>query len=154
MEEIATRRTSVMEELRVELTGFEAGEGLSRFVEGHGFQSHVFRFSWSEPTLSIDLELPYACVLDDAEEQAADDAEIAASIRMAILLMAAAGNGTLLQEGEGRLAVFHDDDTLGWAIYDSEGNFLDDAEDWDSLVARLENAVPDEAESAVSIIWP
>ena len=154
MEEIATRRTSVMEELRVELTGFEAGEGLSRFVEGHGLQSHVFRFRWSEPTLSIDLELPYACVLSDAEEQAADDAEIAASIRMAILLMVAAGSGTLLLDGEGRLAVFHDGDALGWAVYDVEGNLLDDAEDWETLVARLENAVPNNAENAVTIIWP
>ncbi|MBR4674513.1 MAG: hypothetical protein IKP00_08615 [Victivallales bacterium] len=141
-------------ELRAALICLDAGENLSHFVEGHGLQSQVFRFSWSEPTLSIDLELPYACVLEDAEEQAADNEEIAASIRMAILLMVAAGNGTLLQDGEGRLAVFHDDDTLGWAVYDSDGYLLDDADDWDTLVARLENAVPSDVENAVSIIWP
>ncbi|MBR4221501.1 MAG: hypothetical protein IKR81_10110 [Victivallales bacterium] len=147
-------RMNVIAELRASLTSLDAGEGLSSFVEGHGLQSQLFRFSWSEPTLSIDLELPYACVLEDEEEQAADDAEIAASIRMAILLMVAAGSGTLLLDGEGRLAVFHDGDSLGWAVYDVEGNLLDDAEDWETLVARLENAVPNNAENAVTIIWP
>ena len=153
MEEDSPRMNAIAE-LRASLISLDAGEGLSRFVEGHGLQSQVFRFSWSEPTLSIDLELPYACVLEDSEEQAADKEEIAASIRMAILLMVAAGNGTLLQDGEGRLAVFHDADTLGWSIYDSDGYLLDDAEDWDTLVARLENAVPSDVENAVSIIWP
>ena len=154
MEEIAKHRTSVMDELRVELASFEAGEGLSRFVEGHGLQSLRFSFSWIEPTLSIDLELPYARVLSPEEEQASDDAEILASIRMAILLMMAAGNGTLLQDGEARLTVANDGEALGWAVYDANGYILDQAEDWDALVARLENAGPKDAETDMSIILP
>ena len=99
MEETSSQRISIMDDLRAELKGFEAGEGLSRFTGGHGLQSNVFRFSWDEPMLRIDLELPYACVLSEDEQQADDDAEISASMRMAILLLSAAEKGTLLQDG-------------------------------------------------------
>ena len=143
-----------MDDLRAELEGFEAGEGLSRFTGGHGLQSNVFRFSWDEPMLRIDLELPYACVLSEDEQQADDDAEISASMRMAILLLSAAEKGTLLQDGEARLVVTHDDDDLWWGVYDAEGNLLDESEEWDSLAARLENALVDDAENALTFIRP
>lgn len=142
-----------MDDLRAELEGFEVGEGLSRFTGGHGLQSNVFRFSWDEPMLRIDLELPYACVLSEDEQQADDDAEISASMRMAILLLSAAEKGTLLQDGEARLVVTHDDD-LWWGVYDADGNLLDESEEWDSLAARLENALADDAENALTFIWP
>ncbi len=154
MEENESQRMSVIEELRAELNGFEAGEGLSRFVDGHGLQSNMFRFDWDDPMLRISFELPYACVLSEEEQQADDNAEISASIRMAILLLVAAEGGTLLQEGEARLSVTHDGDSFGWAVYDADGYLLDDAEEWDSLAARLENTVSSDAENAVSIIWP
>lgn len=143
-----------MDDLRAELEGFEAGEGLSRFTGGHGLQSNVFCFSWDEPMLRIDLELPYACVLSEDEQQADDDAEISASMRMAILLLSAAEKGTLLQDGEARLVVTHDDDDLWWGVYDADGNLLDESEEWDSLAARLENALADDAENALTFIWP
>ena len=143
-----------MDDLRAELEGFEAGEGLSRFTGGHGLQSNVFRFSWDEPMLHIDLELPYACVLSEDEQQADDDAEISASMRMAILLLSAAEKGTLLLDGEARLVVTHDDDDLWWGVYDADGNLLDESEEWDSLAARLENALADDAENALTFIWP
>ncbi|MBQ7178653.1 MAG: hypothetical protein IJS08_14660 [Victivallales bacterium] len=82
----------------------------------------MFRFDWDEPVLRISLELPWACVLSDEEQQVGNDAEISASIRMAILLLVAGEKGTLLQEGEARLTVTNDDDTLWWAVYDAEGN--------------------------------
>ena len=154
MEETSSQRISIMDDLRAELEGFEAGEGLSRFTGGHGLQSNVFRFSWDEPMLRIDLELPYACVLSEDEQQADDDAEISASMRMAILLLSAAEKGTLLQDGEARLVVTHDDDDLWWGVYDAEGNLLDESEEWDSLAARLENALVDDAENALTFIWP
>ena len=154
MEETSSQRISIMDDLRAELEGFEAGEGLSRFTGGHGLQSNVFRFSWDEPMLRIDLELPYACVLSEDEQQADDDAEISASMRMAILLLSAAEKGTLLQDGEARLVVTHDDDDLWWGVYDADGNLLDVSEEWDSLAARLENALADDAENALTFIWP
>ncbi len=154
MEETSSQRISIMDDLRAELKGFEAGEGLSRFTGGHGLQSNVFRFSWDEPMLRIDLELPYACVLSEDEQQADDDAEISASMRMAILLLSAAEKGTLLQDGEARLVVTHDDDDLWWGVYDADGNLLDESEEWDSLAARLENALADDAENALTFIWP
>ena len=154
MEETSSQRISIMDDLRAELEGFEAGEGLSRFTGGHGLQSNVFRFSWDEPMLRIDLELPYACVLSEDEQQADDDAEISASMRMAILLLSAAEKGTLLQDGEARLVVTHDDDDLWWGVYDADGNLLDVSEEWDSLAARLENALTDDAENALTFIWP
>ena len=154
MEETSSQRISIMDDLRAELEGFEAGEGLSRFTGGHGLQSNVFRFSWDEPMLRIDLELPYACVLSEDEQQADDDAEISASMRMAILLLSAAEKGTLLQDVEARLVVTHDDDDLWWGVYDADGNLLDESEEWDSLAARLENALADDAENALTFIWP
>ena len=154
MEETSSQRISIMDDLRAELEGFEAGEGLSRFTGGHGLQSNVFRFSWDEPMLRIDLELPYACVLSEDEQQADDDAEISASMRMAILLLSAAEKGTLLLDGEARLVVTHDDDDLWWGVYDADGNLLDESEKWDSLAARLENALADDAENALTFIWP
>ena len=154
MEETSSQRISIMDDLRAELEGFEAGEGLSRFTGGHGLQSNVFRFSWDEPMLRIDLELPYACVLSEDEQQADDDAEISASMRMAILLLSAAEKGTLLQDGEARLVVTHDNDDLWWGVYDADGNLLDESEEWDSLAARLENALADDAENALTFIWP
>ena len=154
MENIATQRKNTIDELHGALAQLESGEGLSRFVEGHGLNSNYFSFSWSEPTLDIDIELPYACVLTEADEQADDDAEISASIRMAILLLIAAGNGTLLQDGEARLSVFNDGDSIGWTVYGTDDDILDDAEEWDSLAARLENAVPVDDKNSKSIIWP
>ena len=154
MEETSSQRISIMDDLRAELEGFEAGEGLSRFTGGHGLQSNVFCLSWDEPMLRIDLELPYACVLSEDEQQADDDAEISASMRMAILLLSAAEKGTLLQDGEARLVVTHDDDDLWWGVYDADGNLLDESEEWDSLAARLENALADDAENALTFIWP
>ena len=75
-------------------------------------------------------------------------------MRMAILLLSAAEKGTLLQDGEARLIVTHDDDDLWWDVYDADGNLLDESEEWDSLAARLENALADDAENALTFIWP
>ena len=47
-----------IEELRAALAELESGEGLSRFVEGHGLQSRFFAFSWKSEGLSIDFNLP------------------------------------------------------------------------------------------------
>ncbi len=74
-------REDVIAELRAALVELEGGAGLSLFVGGHGLMSRRFEFSWSEPTLDINFQLPYARVLADEESQKEDDAEIGAAIR-------------------------------------------------------------------------
>ena len=139
-------------ELQAALAELEGGEGLSRFIGGHGLMSRVFEFKWSEPTLEIDFRLPYARVLGDEESQKSDDAEVGAAIRMAILLLEVDG-----REIEGRtgmkMSVWADERGVGYSLQDAEENAVESGDDWSSLVSRLEAAVPEGKES-LSIIWP
>ena len=141
-----------IEELRAALAELESGEGLSRFVEGHGLQSRVFAFSWESEGLSIDFELPCERVLSDEEDQALDAARIGAALRMAILLLSVAAEGKLLAEGEARISVAADEDGARYAVVGPDGEEIDAGEDWDPLVARLDAALPDGDD--VQIIWP
>ena len=141
-----------IEELRAALAELESGEGLSRFVEGHGLQSRVFAFSWESEGLSIDFELPCERVLSDEEDQALDAARVGAALRMAILLLSVAAEGKLLAEGEARISVSADADGARYAIVGPDGEEIDAGEDWDPLVARLDAALPDGDD--VQIIWP
>ena len=139
-------------ELRAALAELEGGEGLSRFVGGHGLMSRVFEFRWEEPALQIDFRLPYGRVLVDEEEQKGDDAEIGAAIRMAMLLLTVEGlkDGSL--DGLGA-SVWADGNGVGYSIIDGEGNMVDAGDDWTGLVRRLETALP-EGDESLSIIWP
>ena len=141
-----------IEELRAALAELESGEGLSRFVEGHGLQSRVFAFSWESEGLSIDFELPCERVLSDEEDQALDAARVGAALRMAILLLSVAAEGKLLAEGEARISVAADEDGARYAVVGPDGEEIDAGEDWDPLVARLDAALPDGDD--VQIIWP
>ena len=141
-----------IEELRAALAELESGEGLLRFVEGHGLQSRVFAFSWESEELSIDFELPCERVLSDEEDQALDAARVGAALRMAILLLSVAAEGKLLAEGEARISVSADEDGARDAIVGPDGEEIDAGEDWDPLVARLDAALPDGDD--VQIIWP
>lgn len=139
-------------ELKAALTELESGEGLTRFVEGHGLQSRFFAFSWESEGLTIDFNLPCERVLSDEEDQALDAARIGAALRMAILLLAVAAAGKLLSEGEAALSVAADEDGVRYAIVGPDGEEIEADEDWDPLVARLDAALP--AGGAVQIIWP
>ena len=141
-----------IEELRAALAELESGEGLSRFVEGHGLQSRVFAFSWESEGLAIDFELPCERVLSDEEDQALDAARVGAALRMAILLLSVAADGKLLAEGEARISISADEDGARYAIVGPDGEEIDAGEDWDPLVARLDAALPDGDD--VQIIWP
>ena len=141
-----------IEELRAALAELESGEGLSRFVEGHGLQSRVFVFSWESEELSIDFELPCERVLSDEEERALDAVRVGSALRLAILLLAAAAEGRLLAEGEAGLSVAADEDGVRYAVSGPDGGVIDEAEDWDPLVARLDAALPDGDD--VQIFWP
>ena len=144
-------RNETMEALRADLAALEAGGEPVRFAAGHGLQSRVFRFEWDEPSLRIDLELPFARVLSDEETQAADAAELGAAVRMAILLLAAADGEALLSGGEARLSVSHDGTTPRWSAAGADGEILDEADDWSALAARRDSAFPG---SAATVIWP
>ena len=89
--DIEARRAAAIAELKAALSDLESGEGLTRFVGGHGIQSRVFEFEWDEPSLGIRFRLPCGRLLSDEESQKEDDAEIGAAIRMAVLLLSTVG---------------------------------------------------------------
>ena len=145
-------REDAIAELRAALGELESGEGLSRFVGGHGLMSCLFEFQWNEPALEIDFRLPYARVLAEEESQKEDDAEIGAAIRMAILLLTVAAEGTLLFDGEAALYVSTDEDGASYSIKGPNGEMVDAGDDWVSLVERFNAAIPDDGD--IQVIWP
>ena len=143
------KRAEAVEELRVAFAELESGEGLTRFVGGHGIQSRVFEFEWSDPALEISFRIPYARVLSDEATQKEDDEEIGAAIRMAILLLTLAGR----MESVSRIAVSCDDRGTTYAVFASDGELEDSGTDWAPLVKRFEAGLGDASEP-LSIIWP
>ena len=148
----AETRNETIAALNAALEELESGEGLSRFVDGHGLMSRRFEFEWREPKLEIDFRLPYARVLADEESQQDDDAEIGAAIRMAILLLTVDGEKANDIDGMS-LSVWVDESGAGYSIRDAEGEVVDSGDDWSGLVHRLESALP-EGEESLSVIWP
>ena len=145
-------REEAVAELQAALGEIESGEGLSRFLGGHGLMSRRFEFKWSEPSLEIDFRLPYARVLGDEESQKDDDAEIGAAIRMAVLLLTVEGKRDNSLEGT-KVGVWADENGVGYSLSDAEGNTTETGDDWSGIVSRLEAALPEDRES-LSIIWP
>ena len=143
------KREEAVEELRAAFAEIESGEGLTRLVGGHGLQSRIFEFMWSDPALEILFRIPYARVLSDESAQKGDDEEIGAAIRMAILLLSTAGRVGSVS----RIEVSCDDRGTAYAIYGAEGALEDSGADWAPLVKRLETEFGDAAEP-LSIIWP
>ena len=142
-----------IEELQAALAELESGEGLSRFVEGHGLQSRYFVFSWDSDWLSIEYRLPYARVLSGEEEMSFDNARIGAAIRMAILLLSSTSAEALLHDGEASLSVEAGEYGVRYAITGPDGEEIDSADDWQPLISRLENDISSAGES-LQIIWP
>ena len=147
--DLEAKRAEAVEELRAAFAELESGEGLTRLVGGHGFQSRVFEFEWSDPALEISFRLPYARVLSDEASQKEDDEEIGAAIRMAILLLTMAGR----TGSASRTEVTCNDRSTSYAVYNADGELEDSDTDWAPLVKRLEAELGDAPES-VSIIWP
>lgn len=148
-DDIEAQRAAATAELRAAFAEIESGEGLTHLVGGHGVQSRVFEFEWSEPSLEIDFRLPCERVLSDEESQKADDEEIGAAIRMGILLLTTAGRA----DGASRIEVACTDRGTSYAVYAADGTLEDSGDDWGPLVRRLETALGD-ATDAVSVIWP
>ncbi len=147
--DVESRRTAAIEELRAAFAEIESGVGLTRLVGGHGIQSRVFVFEWREPSLEISFRLPYARVLSDEAAQKDGDAEIGAAIRMAILLLTMAGR----MESASRIEVSCSDRSTAYAIYAADGELEDSGTDWAPLVKRLEAELGDDSKP-VSVIWP
>ena len=148
----AETRKGTIAALNAALEELESGEGLSRFLDGHGLMSRRFEFEWREPKLEIYFRLPYARVLADEESQQDDDAEVGAAIRMAILLLTVDGEKADDIDGMS-LSVWVDENGAGYSIHDVEGEVVDSGDDWSGLVHRLESALP-EGEESLSVIWP
>jgi len=153
MEDNATEtKEGAIAALNAALAELEGGQGLSRFVGGHGLMSRRFEFGWSEPALEIDFRLPYARVLSDEESQKKDDDEVGAAIRMAILLLTVEGRKVADAE-QMALSVWLDESGAGYSIRDGQGETVDSGDDWSGLVRRLESALQ-EGEEDLAVIWP
>ena len=150
---IAEQRTEAAEALRSVLGELESGDELSDLVEGHGLQSWHFVFSWRSDWLSIEYRLPYARVLSGEDVMSLDNARIGAAIRMAILLLASDSGEALLHDGEAALSVEAGESGVRYAITGQDGEEIDSADDWQPLIARLENDISSTGES-LHIIWP
>ena len=146
-------RDDAIETLRLALGELESGAGLSNFVEGHGIQSRYFEFSWQSDWLRIEYRLPYARVLSGDEAMSLDNARIGAAIRMAILLLAVTSADALLHDGETSLFVEAGESGVRYEITGQDGAEIDAADDWQPLIARLENDLPSSGDS-LQIIWP
>ena len=147
--DMESNRADAVAELRAAFAELESGEGLTRLVGGHGFQSRVFEFEWSEPALEIAFRMPYARVLSDEASQKEDEEEIGAAIRMAILLLT-----TVERRGEAsRIDISCDDRGTAYAVYGADGGLEDSGDDWTPLVKRLESELEETTES-LSIIMP
>ena len=147
--DVEAGRAEAVEELRAAFAELESGEGLTRLVGGHGIQSRVFEFEWSDPALEMSFRIPYARVLSDEASQKEDDEEIGAAIRMAILLLTMVGH----IGSASRIEVSCSERGTTYAVYSADGELEDSGTDWAPLVKRLE-AELDDAPESLSIIWP
>ena len=141
-------RIAAIAALNVALEELDTEEGLTSFVEGHGIQSLFFVWRWNDERRRIDFHLPYARVLETEEEQQEDSAEIAAAIKMALLLLSL---GNTLEE---RIEVDCDEDGTRYSVRTTDGELVDSGDDWRTLLNRIETILPSDAETNITIIWP
>ncbi len=145
---ISQMREEAVADLKDAIAELEAGEELTRFIVGSGFQSRRFVFQWDDERLSIDLRLPYARVLSSEEAQRQDALELGVALRMAILLLSAP------ESGEARISVIADEDGVDYAVFDASGAEADVGEGWETLVARLERVCPAAEAENITVFWP
>ena len=153
LDDITKERAEAVAGLEDALGEIEGGVGLSTFVEGHGLQSRRFRFEWSEPSLHISYDLPTGRVLSPEEDQNADDAEVGAAIRLALVLLRATQDGKAEAFEGGVLSVSCDDSGASYAIHAPDGRVIDEGDGWSGLISRLEGLFGGSADN-VMIIWP
>lgn len=152
-DKVKEKRAEALVALEDALDEIDSGEGLSTFVEGHGLQSRRFRFEWREPSLEISFDLPTGRVFSSEDEQASDDAEAGAVIRLALVLLRAVQDGRTELFEDGALSVSCDDSGAGYAVTAPDGSVIDEGDGWSGLVSRLESVLGDSAEQ-LTIFWP
>ena len=141
-------REATLAQLTAALTALEGGGPPAPFLGGHGIQSRLFEFAWSDPALEIDFRLPWGLALDEEESRRARDAEVGAAIRLAMLLLQAPA-----AEDGGRTAVAADSRGVSYAVFAPDGSLEDADDDWEPLVRRLETNLADPAPAA-TVFWP
>ena len=141
-------REATLAQLTAALTALEGGGPPAPFLGGHGIQSRLFEFAWSDPALEIDFRLPWGLALDEEELRRARDAEVGAAIRLAMLLLQAPA-----AEDGGRTAVAADSRGVSYAVFAPDGSLEDADDDWEPLVRRLETNLADPAPAA-TVFWP
>ena len=141
-------RIAAIADLKVALEELDTDEGLTSFVEGHEMQSLFFVWRWDDERRRMDFHLPYARVLETEEEQQDDNTEIAAAIKMAILLLSL---GDAVEE---RIEIECDDGGTRYSVWTAEGELVDSGDDWRVLVKRIEATIPEDLDSNIVIIWP
>ena len=141
-------REATLAQLTAALTALEGGGPPAPFLGGHGIQSRLFEFAWSDPALEIDFRLPWGLALDEEESRRARDAEVGAAIRLAMLLLQAPA-----AEDGGRITVAADSRGVSYAIFEPDGSLEDAGDDWEPLVRRLETGLAGTA-SAATVFWP
>jgi hypothetical protein len=72
---------------------------------------------------------------------------------MAMLLLSATSAEAILHDGEAELSVEAGEFGVRYAVSGPDGEEIDSAEDWQPLVARLENDLS-AAGDGLQIIWP
>ncbi len=151
-DDMTEKRMEALARLEDALDEIKSGEGLSTFVEGHGLQSHRFRFEWLEPSLQISYDLPTGRVLSSENEQKADDVEVGAAIQLALVLLQAVQDGKTEVFEDGLLSVSCDDNGAHYALYAPDGSVKDEGDGWGGLVSRLEAIYRDSAEELIIFI--
>ena len=141
-------RLAAIADLKVALEELDTEEGLTSFVEGHGMQSLFFVWRWDDEKRRVDFHLPYARVLETEGEQKDDNEEIAAAIKMAILLLSL---GDAMEE---RIEIECDEDGTRYSVRTTDGELADSGDDWRVLVKRIESTIPEDVDSNITIIWP
>ncbi len=135
-------------------SGGEAGSSWTIGVGGHGINNRTVRFTWRDARLSIDCNLPWARAFVSEKTRAEDANLVRAALRLAILLLKAHKGGKLFADGERSLSVTADGDGVAYRFNGPDGAVLDEADDWDALVARLRASVESVAGDSADIIWP
>ena len=151
-DDLKEKRMEALAGLEEALEEIKSGEGLSTFVEGHGMQSRRFRFEWREPSLQISYDLPTGRVLSPEEDQKADDEEVVATIRLALVLFQAVQDEKTEVFEDGMLSVSCDDNGARYALYAPDGSVKDEGDGWGGLVSRLEAIYRDSAEELIIFI--
>ena len=142
-------REAALAELAAALASLESGGPPAPFLGGHGIQSRLFEFAWSDPALEIDFRLPWGLALDEEEPRRARDAEIGAAIRLALLLLQLPDEGN----DSSRIAVAADSRGVSYSVFGPNGDLDDAGDDWGPLVHRLSSILTSSTEAA-TVIWP